>query len=63
MAGIVIGIPFRIRAFLYAGVPFLVLNVRAQLIEFYPEQRWVGRVVADLGGIDHWWPDYIQHQT
>ena len=42
MAGIVIGIPFRIRAFLYVGVPFLVLNVGAQLIEFYPKQRWVG---------------------
>lgn len=47
IAGIVIGIAFRIRAFLYAGVAFLVLNVGAHLIEFYPEQR-LGRAVLLL---------------
>ena len=35
---IVAGIALRIRAFLYAGVAFLVLNVVGQLVRFYPEQ-------------------------
>jgi hypothetical protein len=37
-AGILLGISLRIRAFLYAGVCFLLLNVIGQLIRFYPEQ-------------------------
>jgi hypothetical protein len=36
--GILLGISLRIRAFLYAGVCFLLLNVIGQLIHFYPEQ-------------------------
>jgi hypothetical protein len=36
--GILLGISLRIRAFLYAGVCFLLLNVIGQLIRFYPEQ-------------------------
>ena len=36
--GILMGISLRIRAFLYAGVCFLLLNVIGQLIRFYPEQ-------------------------
>jgi hypothetical protein len=36
--GILLGISLRIRAFLYAGVCFLLLNVVGQLIRFYPEQ-------------------------
>lgn len=38
MTGIVLGIALRVRAFLYAGVAFLVLNVVGQLARFYPEQ-------------------------
>ena len=38
LAGIIVGIALRIRAFLYAGVAFLVLNVGGQLVQFYPEQ-------------------------
>ena len=47
IAGIVIGISFRVRAFLYVGVAFLVLNVGAQLVEFYQEQR-LGRALVLL---------------
>ena len=38
LTGIVLGIALRIRAFLYTGVAFLVLNVIGQLVRFYPEQ-------------------------
>ncbi len=38
LTGIVLGIALRVRAFLYAGVAFLVLNVAGQLARFYPEQ-------------------------
>jgi hypothetical protein len=44
LTSIVIGIALRIRAFMYAGVAFLVLNVGAQLVQFYPEHR-LGRAV------------------
>ena len=47
IAGIGLGIMFRIRAFLYAGVAFLVLIVGGQLLAFYPEQR-LGRAVLLL---------------
>lgn len=36
--GIIFGIALRIRAFLYSGLAFMVLNVIGQLIQFYPEQ-------------------------
>lgn len=39
IAGIALGIALRTRAFLYAGVSFLVVNVLGQLIQLYPEQR------------------------
>ncbi len=45
MAGVVLGIALRTRAFLYTGVVFLVLNVVGQLIQFYPEQR-LGRALV-----------------
>ena len=45
--GTVIGIALRIRAFLYTGVAFFVLNVGAQLIEFYPDQQ-LGRALVLL---------------
>lgn len=38
LIGVALGIALRIRAFLYAGVAFLVLNVVGQLVRFYPEQ-------------------------
>jgi hypothetical protein len=38
VAGILIGIALRTRAFLYTGVSFLLLNVLGQLLRFYPEQ-------------------------
>jgi hypothetical protein len=38
LTGVILGIALRIRAFLYAGVAFLVLNVSGQLVRFYPEK-------------------------
>ncbi len=46
--GIMAGIALRIRAFLYAGVAFLVLNVIGQLFRFYPEQN-LSRALILLG--------------
>ncbi|MCB1825660.1 MAG: hypothetical protein KDJ54_14185 [Candidatus Competibacteraceae bacterium] len=48
LTGIVVGIALRIRAFLYAGVAFLVLNVIGQLLRFYPEQG-LSRALILLG--------------
>jgi hypothetical protein len=48
LAGVLAGIALRIRAFLYAGVAFLVLNISGQLLRFYPEQG-VGRALILLG--------------
>lgn len=45
MAGILLGISLRIRAFLYAGCAFLILNVLGQLMQFYPEQR-LGKAIV-----------------
>lgn len=39
LAGIILGIAFRTRAFLYSGVVFLVFNILGQLILLFPEQR------------------------
>jgi hypothetical protein len=48
LAGILLGISLRIRAFLYAGVVFLVLNVAGQLILLYPEHR-LGKALLLMG--------------
>jgi hypothetical protein len=40
LAGIVVGIALRTRAFLYSGVISLVLNILGQLIQLFPEQRF-----------------------
>ena len=48
LLGVVAGVALRIRAFLYAGVAFLVLNVAGQLIRFYPEQA-LSRALILLG--------------
>jgi hypothetical protein len=52
LAGIALGIGTRTRAFLYAGMAFLVLNVLGQLVQLYPEQR-LGRalLLMALGAI------------
>jgi len=52
LAGIILGIGLRIRAFLYSGIAFLVLNVLGQLVKLYPEQR-LGRalVLMALGAV------------
>jgi hypothetical protein len=39
LAGILLGIALRVRAFLYAGTIFLIFNVIGQLIHLYPEGR------------------------
>ncbi|GKT09387.1 hypothetical protein [Desulforhabdus sp. TSK] len=39
LIGIILGIAFRTRAFLYSGVVFLVFNILGQLILLFPEQR------------------------
>jgi hypothetical protein len=48
LAGVIIGIALRTRAFLYAGTSFFVLNVLGQLILFFPEQR-LARAIVLLG--------------
>jgi hypothetical protein len=45
LAGIIIGIALRTRAFLYAGTSFLVLNIVGQLIVLFPEQRLTRAIV------------------
>jgi len=47
LAGVVVGIALRVRAFLFAGVAFLVLNVGGQLLQLYPEGR-LGRAILLL---------------
>ncbi|WP_295402455.1 hypothetical protein [uncultured Thiocystis sp.] len=46
--GILLGIALRIRAFLYAGVVFLMFNVVGQLVQFYPDQG-IGRALILIG--------------
>lgn len=48
LAGVALGIALRIRAFLYAGVTFLLLNVLGQLFRLYPEQG-LSRALILLG--------------
>jgi hypothetical protein len=50
LTGALVGITLRIRAFLYAGVSFLVLNVLGQLLRFYPEQRFGKAIVLMVLG-------------
>ncbi len=52
LAGMGIGIVLRIRAFLYAGVIFMVMNVAGQLILFYSRQTvWKGIVLVLVGAV------------
>ncbi len=45
LAGIALGIATRTRAFLYAGIAFLIINVSGQLLQLYPDQR-LGRALV-----------------
>jgi hypothetical protein len=47
LAGIIMGIVLRTRAFLYAGMMCLVLNVAGQLVLLFPEQR-LGKAIVLL---------------
>jgi hypothetical protein len=47
LVGVMVGIALRVRAFLYAGMAFLVLNVAGQLLLLFPEQR-LGKAVVLL---------------
>jgi len=47
LSGILVGIALRIRAFLYNGVAFLVLNILGQLLLLFPEQR-LGKAILLL---------------
>jgi hypothetical protein len=47
LAGILIGIALRTRAFLYAGITFFVLNIVGQVILLFPEQR-LGKAIVLL---------------
>jgi hypothetical protein len=50
--GVILGVFLRIRAFLYGGLIFLILNVGGQLIRFYPEGRLEkGIVLVVLGTV------------
>ncbi|ALG67042.1 hypothetical protein [Beggiatoa leptomitoformis] len=53
MGGIILGIALRTRAFLYAGIVFLMINVLGQLVQFYPEDRLSKAIILILlgGGI------------
>jgi len=52
LIGVAAGIAMRIRAFLYGGVIFMVLNVAAQLFLFYSEQTLgKGIVLMSLGTV------------
>ncbi|RUQ33010.1 MAG: hypothetical protein EKK68_04605 [Candidatus Competibacteraceae bacterium] len=52
MTGVILGIALRIRAFLYTGVAFLILNVLGQLLQFYPEQGFSrALILIGLGAV------------
>lgn len=52
LAGIILGIALRVKAFLYLGTIFLVLNVLGQLLDFYPEDRLSKAIILMvLGGL------------
>ncbi|MBF0100583.1 MAG: hypothetical protein HQK77_06705 [Desulfobacterales bacterium] len=48
LTGIILGIAMRIRAFLYGGVIFMLINITAQLIRFYPQQA-LGKGILLIG--------------
>lgn len=50
LAGVGVGIAFRIRAFLYGGTAFLVLTVLGQMWRLYPEDRLARALVLMILG-------------
>ena len=59
LAGVFLGIAFRVRAFLYTGVASLVCNIGWQLVMLFPEQRLSQAVIlltlaALLAGVMVW---------
>jgi hypothetical protein len=52
LVGILLGIALRLRAFLYTGVAFMILNIVGQLVNYYPHQT-LGKaiVLMVLGGV------------
>lgn len=52
LAGIIAGIFMQIRAFLYGGLVFMVMNVMGQLLRFYPDGRLEkGIILVTLGAV------------
>lgn len=52
LGGVLLGIALRVRAFLYSGTVFLVLNVLGQLLNHYPQDTLgKGIVLLLLGGL------------
>lgn len=52
LVGIILGIALRVRAFLFTGVIFFVLNIAGQLVNFYPQDR-LGKAILLMtaGGV------------
>lgn len=48
--GLMLGVAMRVRAYLYAGVSFLLLNVAGQFINYYPEEMLGKAIVLMLLG-------------
>jgi len=51
LLGIILGIGLRMRAFLYTGTLFLILNILGQLMRFYPEGRLEKAIILIALGI------------
>jgi len=49
-AGVLIGIALRVRAYLYAGTSFMLLNVVGQFLRFYPEQMLAKAIFMMVAG-------------
>ncbi len=51
LAGVIVGIALRTRAFLYTGVTFLVLNIVGQMVQLFPEQRFGKAIMLLVLGV------------
>ncbi|WPD21343.1 MAG: hypothetical protein SD837_14180 [Candidatus Electrothrix scaldis] len=50
LVGILLGIALHIRAFLFTGVIFFILNITGQLINFYPQDRLSKAILLMVSG-------------
>ena len=50
LVGAAFGIALRMRALLYAGVTFLIVNVLGQMVRFYPDGRLAKAVMLMAAG-------------